>query len=125
MQEGREKQKMTTRNVFGLSVAIIVVACSGVRAQDDHDDGPEVWQLMTNLTARKCTFVVTSVVCRNAKKTHSISDPRFPAVCSCDVWLCHQVATCVDGLPPALARDQVGQRLFTAIRNCHECDGRS
>jgi hypothetical protein len=42
---------MTTRNVFGLSVAIIVVACSGVRAQDDHDDGPEVWQLMTNLTA--------------------------------------------------------------------------
>ena len=36
---------MNRGDVLGLGLAIIAVACSVVRAHDDHDDGPEVWQL--------------------------------------------------------------------------------
>jgi len=62
---------MSRRELFGQ--AMIAVACSVVRALDDHDDGPEVLRL-TNFTARKCTVGYTCVgVYVRPQKAHSFS----------------------------------------------------
>ena len=77
-------------------MAIIAVACSVVRAQDDHDDGPEVWY-MTNFTARKCNSCMHLFVCMCArtKRTLSLTQgfPQFAVVTCGSVIKLQHVST--------------------------------
>ena len=124
----RVRERLSCRMPRGRGVLVAVLACAAVAsAQHDDDHGAEVDRRPARARAcvraggRACVRAGVRV-CRRSLLTQRCA-PRRP-VCGGDVRVGDQAAARGHGLPRALARHQVGQRLAAAVGDGDELDGR-